>query len=81
MCQMMLIKVKLLNGVCKNIEVEPTMKIIELKQMLEEAEGISPEQQRLIFAGKQLADEKTLQELKIGVGTQISLLLALTGGY
>ena len=77
----MLIKVKLLNGVCKNIEVEPTMKIIELKQMLEEAEGISPEQQRLIFAGKQLADEKTLQDLKIGAGTQISLLLALTGGY
>ena len=77
----MLIKVKLLNGHFKNIEVEPTYKVIELKQMLEETEGISPEQQRLIFAGKQLADEKTLQELKIVAGTQISLLLALTGGY
>ena len=77
----MLIKVKLLNGQFKNIEVEPTYKVIELKQMLEETEGISPEQQRLIFAGKQLADEKTLQELKIVAGTQISLLLAFTGGY
>ena len=77
----MLIKVKLLNGQYKSIEVESSCKVIELKQMLEETEGISPEQQRLIFAGKQLPDEKTLQQLKIGEGTQISLLLALTGGY
>ena len=77
----MLIKIKLLNGQFKQIEIESTDKIIKLKEMLEESEGISPEQQRLIFGGKQLQDDKTLQEQKIVSGTQINLLLALTGGY
>ena len=76
-----MIKIKLLNGQFKQIDLEPPDKVLKLKEMLEESEGISPEQQRLIFGGKQLQDDKTLQEQKIVAGTQINLLLALTGGY
>ena len=77
----MLIKVKLLNGQIKQIEVEETDKVIDLKRKLEETEGIAPEQQRLIFGGRQLAEEKTIAEQKIKAGTQINLLLTLRGGY
>lgn len=77
----MLINVKLLNGRILPLEMEPTDKIIDIKAKLEETEGITPQQQRLVFGGRQLQDEKTLQELNIQAGTQINLLLALRGGH
>ncbi|BFU20993.1 ubiquitin domain containing protein, putative [Entamoeba histolytica HM-1:IMSS-B] len=77
----MLINIKLLNGRILSIDLEPTDKISDLKAKLEEIEGITPEQQRLVFGGRQLGDDKTLQELNIQPGTQINLLLALRGGF
>lgn len=77
----MMIKVKLLNGQYKEIEVEPTDKVIDLKQKLEELQGIPPEQQRLIFSGRQLLDDNTLAFHKVGPGAQINFLLSLRGGY
>ena len=77
----MMIKIKLLNGQFKTVELEPSDKVLKLKEILEESEGISPDQQRLIYAGKQLQEDKTLEEQKIKPGTQINLLLALTGGF
>ena len=77
----MIIKIKLLNGQFKTIELNPSDKILKLKEILEESEGISPDQQRLIFGGKQLQENKSFEEHKIKDGAQISLLLALTGGF
>ena len=50
------------------LDVEPQDKIIRIKEMMEEKEGISPAQQRLIFNGSQLNDDQTVQEAGIQAG-------------
>ena len=47
---------------------------------LEEKEGIPPPQQRLIFSGKQMNDEKTAADYKVQGGSVLHLVLALRGG-
>ncbi|GFZ43153.1 Ubiquitin-like protein 1 [Saitozyma sp. JCM 24511] len=56
------------------------VKIAKVKERVEEKAGIPPVQQRLIFAGKAMADEKTIQDYKIDAGKAIHLVLALRGG-
>ena len=48
--------------------------------MMEEKEGISPAQQRLIFNGSQLNDDQTVQEAGIQAGASLHLVLTLRGG-
>jgi ubiquitin-like protein Nedd8 len=48
--------------------------------MVEEKEGIPPVQQRLIFGGKQMADDKTASEYNLEGGAMLHLVLALRGG-
>ncbi|XP_014218750.1 NEDD8 isoform X2 [Copidosoma floridanum] len=50
----MLIKVKTLTGKEIEIDIEPTDKVERIKERVEEKEGIPPQQQRLIFSGKQI---------------------------
>ncbi|RKP08367.1 hypothetical protein THASP1DRAFT_29824 [Thamnocephalis sphaerospora] len=76
----MLIKVKTLTGKEIEIDVESADKISRVKERVEEKEGIPPAQQRLIFGGKQMSDEKTLQDYKISGGSVLHLVLALRGG-
>uniref|UniRef100_A0A915MQL6 Ubiquitin-like protein NEDD8 n=1 Tax=Meloidogyne javanica TaxID=6303 RepID=A0A915MQL6_MELJA len=76
----MLIKVKTLTGKEIELDIEPTDKVDRIKEKVEEKEGIPPPQQRLIFAGKQLSDDKTAQECKIEGGSVLHLVLALRGG-
>ena len=64
----MQIKVKTLTGRDMPLDVEPQDKIIRIKEMMEEKEGISPAQQRLIFNGSQLNDDQTVQEAGIQAG-------------
>eukprot|EP00002_Diphylleia_rotans_P002239 TRINITY_DN11412_c0_g1_i5.p1 TRINITY_DN11412_c0_g1~~TRINITY_DN11412_c0_g1_i5.p1 ORF type:complete len:102 (+),score=16.49 TRINITY_DN11412_c0_g1_i5:232-537(+) len=63
------------------IDIEPTDKIERVKERVEEKEGIPPPQQRLIFGGRALADDKTVKDYNIEGGSVIHLVLALRGGY
>lgn len=76
----MLIKVKTLTGKEIEIDIEPTDKVERIKERVEEKEGIPPAQQRLIFSGKQMNDEKTAADYKVTGGSVLHLVLALRGG-
>lgn len=45
---------KTLTGKEIEIDIEPTDKVDRIKERVEEKEGIPPQQQRLIFSGKQM---------------------------
>lgn len=51
-----------------------------IKERVEEKEGIPPAQQRLIFSGKQMNDDKTANDYKVTGGSVLHLVLALRGG-
>ncbi|EAU29848.1 hypothetical protein ATEG_09657 [Aspergillus terreus NIH2624] len=55
--------------------------VSRIKERVEEKEGIPPVQQRLIFGGKQMADDKTAAEYNLEGGATLHLVLALRGGY
>lgn len=76
----MQVKVKTLTGRDIPVDVEPNDRIIRIKEMMEEKEGIPPSQQRLIFNGSQLSDESTVQESNISAGASLHLVLTLRGG-
>ncbi|KAL1427257.1 hypothetical protein MTO96_017549 [Rhipicephalus appendiculatus] len=61
----MLIKVKTLTGKEIEIDIEPTDRVERIKERVEEKEGIPPAQQRLIFSGKQMNDDKTAADYKV----------------
>ncbi|KAH7618853.1 putative Polyubiquitin 11 [Nannochloris sp. 'desiccata'] len=75
-----MIKVKTLTGKEIEIDIEPTDTIERIKERVEEKEGIPPVQQRLIFAGKQMNDDKMAKDYNIEGGSVLHLVLALRGG-
>ncbi|KAJ6412450.1 hypothetical protein OIU84_005493 [Salix udensis] len=75
-----MIKVKTLTGKEIEIDIEPNDTIDRIKERVEEKEGIPPVQQRLIYAGKQLGDDKTARDYNIEGGSVLHLVLALRGG-
>lgn len=76
----MMIKVKTLTGKEIEIDIEPSDTVERIKERVEEKEGIPPVQQRLIFAGKQMNDDKLAKEYHIEGGSVLHLVLALRGG-
>ena len=72
--------VKSLTGRKMLVTVALKGSVFRLKQLLETTEGVRVDDIRLIYSGKQLADDKPLEFYNIQAGGTIHMVLQLRGG-
>ncbi|EDR03198.1 uncharacterized protein LACBIDRAFT_238699, partial [Laccaria bicolor S238N-H82] len=72
--------IKNISGKSICFDVRPQNTVGQLKIMIQEREGISPDQQRLLFSGQQLEDDFEVEHYKLSDGSLVHLVLRLLGG-
>ncbi|CAF4160803.1 unnamed protein product [Adineta steineri] len=72
--------VKTLTGKTIALNVNSQMSMLSVKELIQDVEGIPPDQQRLKFYGKKLEDHKTLSNYNISDESTLHLILRLRGG-
>lgn len=76
----MILNIHSLTGEEHVIDVKPSDKIAKVKATLEELSGTPLIQQRLLYQGKKMHDDNTVDYYRIKAGSTVQLVIALRGG-